>query len=341
MVRSGPPGIKRDKAVKMVSKLEARIKRAKQENDPQLQHRLCKAFADSDNSDDPRNKDPKEWMRRMVFARLMRGDYSDWTGWEFRNDWATSSYSKDLTAKRWRLEKVNSLAILGEQGLGDEAMFSSCIPDVVKLGIKEIVVECDPRLVNVFERSFGVKAIPRSDIVDRKSLKYLSLPRSQEKFIPIGDLPRLFRKRLSDFPREPFLRPLPEKVEQWGALKGRTGVAWRSRTSQYKPGDFGVKEPVCVQYEAWPYEVEGMEVPDCDLRNDIEDLLGICSNLERVVSVPQTIVHIAGSVGCRVDVVMAAVGSSRVENQVPYRYSSPMPWYSNVEVHPSLYAYRN
>ncbi len=48
---------------------------------------------------------PKDWMFRLCAARLLRGDYSDWTGWEYRNQWAMESYRPDLPNKRWRLEK--------------------------------------------------------------------------------------------------------------------------------------------------------------------------------------------------------------------------------------------
>jgi hypothetical protein len=110
----------------------------------------------------------------MCAVRLLRGDYSDWTGWEYRNEWAISSYDPGLPNKRWRFEPVKSLAILGEQGIGDEIMFASCIGDVQRLGIVPSI-ECDPRLVEVFKRSFGCEVRPRTDL-DRNnpsSIRYL------------------------------------------------------------------------------------------------------------------------------------------------------------------------
>jgi hypothetical protein len=283
--------------------------------------------------------DFEELMRQLCFARLVRGDFSDWSGWQFRNEWATASYHPRLEKKRWRGEP-GTVALLGEQGIGDEIMFSSCIPDAQKQA--EVVVECDPRVRAVFERSFGIKTRPRSDIIKRgESVKYLTEERPEDWFLPMGDLPRLFRRSGSAFPGEPYLTPLPEFVAKWSHLKGRTGIAWRGRTGQTEPQAFGIENPVCLQYDAWDFETEGMTVPECDLRKDIEDLFGICANLERVVSTTQTIVHIAGSIGTKVDVVMPAKGSSRVENSIPYRYIDPMPWYPNVRVYNSIHAYRN
>lgn len=268
-----------------------------------------------------------EMMFRFCQIRMFRGDYSDWTGWEYRDEWAVSSYKS--VHKRWRLEDVGSIAILAEQGIGDELMFLSCLPEVINR-VPMVRVECDPRLVGLVKRSFGVEAGPRQNLNDA---------RSEDVILPMGDMPRLFRKSLSSFPGTPYISPLPEMVQKWSHLKGRTGLAWRSRTGSFKPEDFGIDNPVCLQYDAWDYETEGMTVPECDLKNDIEDLLGICANLGRVVSVPQTIVHIAGGIGKETDVVLAPVDSGRVKNQIPWRYGGGMPWYSNTKVYKTLNEY--
>jgi hypothetical protein len=283
--------------------------------------------------------DPKEWMFRMCVVRLLRGDYSDWTGWEYRNQWAIDSYDPSLPNRRWRLEPIKSLAVLGEQGIGDEIMFSSCVPELQRRSISP-VIECDPRLVDVFKRSFECETKPRSDLQrkDPTSIRYLSLKRNEDAFLPIGDLPRFFRKSRSSFPGNPFLHPLPEMVEKWKAYRGRTGVAFRGRRGKFLPQDFAVENPVCLQYDYWPEETKGMEVPDCDLRNDVEDLFGICANLERIVTVPQTIVHIAGSIGTRVDVVIPPITSGRVQDQFNFRYGLERQhvWYKSVRVFQSM-----
>lgn len=276
----------------------------------------------------------RDLMMQFCFARLARGDFSDWTGWEYRNEWATGSYSPEVPNRRWRLEPVASLAVLGEQGIGDEIMFGSCLPDVM-VRVPRVVFECDPRLVEPFKRSLcGLECRAREDIVSRGSevVQYLTRKRDEEAFIPVGDLPRLFRKDRSHFPGRQFLKALPEYVEKWSHLKGRTGLAWRSRTGALDPVKMGVPDAVCLQYDAWEYETGGMLVPECDLRDGIEDLLGICANLARVVSVPQTIVHIAGAVGCPVEVRIPPMGSSRIEDAYRWRYIDPMPWYANVRV---------
>jgi hypothetical protein len=329
--RGNGSDLKRDRLIRKLEKFRRACKEAGADVSGHPQRQFVEALCADGHGDF------EELMAQLCFARLVRGDFSDWSGWQFRNEWAKSSYAAELQPKRWK-GQPGSLAVLGEQGIGDEIMFASCIPDAKRLA--EVVVECDPRLQGVFERSLNVKTRPRADIVDRDSNKYLTQERAEDWFLPMGDLPRLFRRSRNAFPAEAYLTPLPEYVAKWSHLKGRTGIAWRGRTGKTEPEAFGVENPVCLQYDAWEFETEGMTVPDCDLKNDIEDLLGICANLEKVVSTTQTIVHIAGSIGTRVDVVLPPKGSSRVENAIPYRYIDPMPWYPNVRVHASLSSYR-
>jgi hypothetical protein len=349
---SGKPGLKRERLIKQVDKLGYKWERAGVDLKGISQRQFCEVLAESagvfvqKGEMGEEEKDPRKWMMKLCVARLRRGDFSDWTGWEYRNEWAQGSYSSEVPNKRWRLEPIKSLAVLGEQGIGDEVMFGSCLPEVM-VRVPRVVFECDPRLVEVFKRSLpGLETKPRADIEARGDpvVKYLTKKRDEEAFIPVGDLPRLFRKGRRDFPGRPFLKALPEKVEKWRHLKGRTGIAWRSRTGQIEPGGFrrdcGLDEPVCLQYDAWEYETEGMTVPECDLRNDVEDLLGIVTNLGKVVTVPQTVVHFAGAIGTPVEVVMPPSGSSRIRDDFRWRYIDPMPWYPSTRVYPNLNAFQ-
>lgn len=328
--------LRRDAVLRKVRRLEIEFRRAGQDPNAMSQADFCRLLVG----------DPKEWMFRLCATRILRGDYSDWTGWEYRSQFAIDSYRPELPNKRWRLEKVGSLAVLGEQGVGDEILFASCIPDVMALGV-DVRLDCDPRLVSIFSRSFGCRAEPRDDIVNRGNSQYLTGKREEDALIPLADLPRLFRKSLADFPGTPYLKPDPEKVEKWKHLRGRTGIAWRGRRGLFNPKELmeaaGLENPVVLQYDAWPYEAEGMEIPDCDLRNDLEDVLGICANLSKVVTVPQTIVHFTGPIGVPVEVVIPPVKSSRINDQIQYRYGlrPTMDWYRSVKVFQSMNEYRH
>lgn len=315
LARGEQSALRKDKLRRKVDKFERDLRRVGGSLDSQLE--FCKSLSREGEAT------LSQWMFRFCAVRLLRGDYSDWTGWEYRNEWAVSTYAPWASAKRWRLEPVESIAVLGEQGIGDEIMFSTVLPDLL-LRIPKVTVECDKRLIPAFER-FGVTVRERQN---------LDFDRPEQMFIPMGDLCRLFRKSRESFPDGKYLTADPEKVEKWKHLKGRVGVAWRGRRGSFKPEDFGLKDAVCLQYDAWPVEVKGMEVPQIGLRNDVEDLFGICANLSKIVTVPQTIVHIAGSIGTPCDVVMPPVSSGRKVDNFNYRYGlgTRMDWYSQHRV---------
>jgi hypothetical protein len=50
------------------------------------------------------------------------------------------------------------LLVYAEQGLGDQIMFASCLPDLLPQ-VGGCVVECAPRLVPIFRRSFPAARI--------------------------------------------------------------------------------------------------------------------------------------------------------------------------------------
>ncbi len=117
-----------------------------------------------------------------------------------------------------------------EQGIGDEIQFAGLIPDLMKSGAS-IVVECAPRLVPLFTRSFaGVEVVPRQD----PPLSHLDDP-SIDFQVPMGSLCKWFRSDLSRFPeRRGYLLADEDRVRD---LRGRydngggdlvVGIAWRN-----------------------------------------------------------------------------------------------------------------
>ena len=97
---------------------------------------------------------------------------------DLRNGWPEYEYGK-LKKKDprrvlpapyllWNGEPLEDKVILvtAEQGVGDEVMYASCIPDLINLNPKQIILECDLRLAPLFARSF-----PPVDIQDRREWK--------------------------------------------------------------------------------------------------------------------------------------------------------------------------
>jgi len=215
------------------------------------------------------------------------------------------------------------------------------IPEAM-IRAKRVILETDPRLISVFERSFGIECVPANIVTDErgKHRKKKEHPKEVTSWMSLGDLPRMFRTDLSHFPGKPYIKPDPKQVERFKEFKGRTGISWRGSQGSYKPGDFQVENPLSLQYDQdWEEEVEK---PDLDLRNDVEGILGLLANLTRVVSVSTSVAHFAGSMGVPLDVVLADPKTSKRGNILPFKWGGKekTPWYGSATVYQTLGSYR-
>ena len=90
----------------------------------------------------------------LAHCYLAKGEWEKgWIEWEkslgsrFRKEW---SYGNE---KRWNGEKVDKLIIYGEQGLGDEIFYGTCINKAIE-AVGKVYIDCDPKLEGLFKRSF-------------------------------------------------------------------------------------------------------------------------------------------------------------------------------------------
>lgn len=276
----------------------------------------------------PPNEDEKQrWWR--CEARMMLGDFSDWGGWEFRDEWAkTLWFTNPYERPVWDKKEVNCIYVIGEQGVGDEVFFSSCIPDLKKLS-KRIILETSPRLRGIFERSFDIETV-ESKIEGTKRFKQ-DLPECVDSWIALGDLPRIFRKSLG-WSKDSWIKPDSKRVEEFSKFKGRVGLSWRGAQGSEKRLLDLHKDAISLQYgQEWD---EDIETPDLDLRDDLEGVLGLLSNLERLVTVSTSVAHFACSMGVKTDVILADPSTSQRGNILPWRwgFGGRTPWYPSARV---------
>jgi hypothetical protein len=292
---------------------------------------------------------------RRSFIRLLRRDFAGgWPDYENRmridesmSQQNISPYLRDaLELDLGREDLVGRRVLLApEQGVGDQIMFASMLPDVVRT-VSEVTAVFDPRLIRLYANSFaGVKLMAATETVRRSDY---------DRLLAIGSLGRIFRNRPEDFPGTPYLSPSPEAVERWATRLGertrplRIGVSWRgglARTGQARrsltldqlrpifalPGC----EFVSLQYGDPRAEVAALNtsldnkvrVFDPDEIDDFDDLAALIHNLDLVVSVQTAVVHLSGALG------------KACLTMVPYlpewRYmleGSTMPWYGSVRL---------
>lgn len=133
----------------------------------------------------------------------------------------------------WDFKTKGLVVIHGEEGLGDEIMFASCVADAVATGA-EIVLEPSPRLHALFSRSFPGVEVHGTHKLDGS--EWLTPERKVDFKIAAGSLPMHCRRREQDFPRVPYLKADPSARDAYRSLlpegKLRVGVSWQGGVHQ-------------------------------------------------------------------------------------------------------------
>lgn len=213
-------------------------------------------------------------------------------------------------------------------------MFASCIPDIQKTN--EVGILCQERLMSMFARNFNCPVYKRE--VGHELSNAREILKDYDAYMAIADLPRVFRRTRQSFPKTPFLKPDPQRLEEMRPYVGRTGVSWRGRNGYYKQDDFpkGLSLQYDIQWDEKP------DLPHIDCREDLEGLLALVSVLDRVITVSSTVAHFAGAVGTRMDVIQASVETARSGNQLNWRWGlgESSYWYGNTFVYRNMEQYK-
>jgi hypothetical protein len=230
--------------------------------------------------------------------------------------------------------KKNRLLVRAEQGLGDQIMFASLFAELTDRVAAEggaILIECEPRLVNLFARSFPAAQVRPAELKNRNGAAvadygWLKSVGGANAAILMGSLPRYLRKELAAFPADhAFLKPdIGEQVRWHGAFAGlgpspTIGLCWRSgksgghRAVQYAPlaawAEFIQALPgtlVSAQYDASAEEIAELEQrsgrkifvpPGLDQKNELDRCCAMLSALDALVSAPTAVSWLGAGAG--------------------------------------------
>jgi len=263
------------------------------------------------------------WHRSLVL--LAKGDFQrGWADFEARL-LSREPPSRTFGAPRWDGTALvgRTLLVHAEQGIGDEIMFASCIPDLLGQG-GQCVIECASRLAPLFARSFPSAIIHGGDQDDNEC--WLSEAPKIDIQVPIGSLPLRLRKNLGEFPkRRSYLCADPKRTEYWSKVIGalgpgpKIGISWRGgrrnedrvkRSVVLKdwyvlftvPGlhfinlQYGADESELREVETqWNIKIHRWE--EIDPLNELDNFAALISALDLVISVDNATVHLSCSLG--------------------------------------------
>ncbi|MGQ0826019.1 MAG: tetratricopeptide repeat protein [Actinomycetota bacterium] len=267
---------------------------------------------------DPENQ---LWRANRGFSRLAAGDLdAGWTGWEHGlRPGGARGQERPLNVPRWTPDDRDVRVICyREQGVGDEILFASCLPDLAQAA-RAVVYECDPRLVSLFTRSF-----PQIEVRAQSLHRFLGETMSDfDTSIPCGSLPLHFRPTVQSFPdRTSFLVADPERVAHWRGQLGpgpKVAISWRSkiktaeRRMEYTRliDDWERILSVAVTWVNVQYDDCERELRDAerkfeitihrddaiDYLNDFEEIAAILSACDLVVAPRNAVAMLAGALG--------------------------------------------
>jgi len=258
----------------------------------------------------------------LGLVALFEHDFAaGWEGYELRFDTlppvATVAPPHRPRVVPGALAQARRVAVRAEQGLGDQVLFSTLLPELRAHGVAA-VVELDPRLVPLYRRSLP-------------ELEYVAAPGEAaiaacDHEVPLGSLPRLLRTTRESFRAQPaaLLAADAQRVRAIASALGddpKVAISWRSfqRAGRRHVADrksipldrfaslaaAGVRL-VDVQYgdvaeerHAFDARHPGLrvQVPGLDLRDDLEGVFAAIACCDAVVTASNVTAHFAGALG--------------------------------------------
>jgi len=253
-------------------------------------------------------------------AHLALGEWdAGWKGYEYSLGGKQRKEYSYGDEPRWDGSPGKVLAVYGEQGLGDEIMAASMVPDAIK-DCRQVIVDCDPRLEGLFRRSFPdalVFGTRKEETVD-----WLAHHKPDAR-VAAFSLGQFYRRNDADFPGGKYLEADPERRVQWRALldsfgsKPKIGICWsggiKSTGAKYRDMGLEALRPliesvdadwISLQYKDPTKEIAASGLPvkhyarACETR-DYDDTAALVAELDLVLGVSTTVHHLADALGVK------------------------------------------
>ena len=253
----------------------------------------------------------------LAMVLLALGRFEE--GWrEFEWRWQNAELApmrKMYTQPLWKGEAAEgrSLLLWVEQGFGDTIQFCRYVPLVAARGLR-VLLRVEPPLVRLLRPLQGVEQIVRTD----EAVPVTDLQ------CPLMSLPRVFDTRLENIPAEvPYLVPDREAVLAWKRkiFRGpgdrlKVGLVWAGSSRRNLPllAAIDRRRSIAPEMLMPLLDVEGVRFyslqkdgPPAPAGFGLIDYMGDCldfadtaaliANLDLVISVDTSVVHLAGALG--------------------------------------------
>ena len=281
----------------------------------------------------------------LSLLQLALTNFSEgWKCYETRNhseNTTTSPVFPIVTTIQYQGENLNQdlknkhLLIIPEQGVGDEVMFASVLPELADVVAQnpniQITLACDPRLVELFERSFDfVNVIP-----SEPDNRYQNLDADLDYWMFIGSLPKFYRNDIKDFDKhQPYLKVDDTLLIKWQDRfkqlphKLNIGISWIGGKTEENRADRSLilekmfpiltkasqsANIINLQYGDHQQEIQDFKQKtgiithdweDADPLKDLDNFAAQIKALDLVISIDNSTVHFAGALGTKTYVML-------------------------------------
>ncbi len=339
-------------------------------NNPYIYNNLSKTYFDTNNHEFAKEicfkalilkPDDGEIQKTLSFIYLKDHDYEN--GWKyfdgrlnldefFKKNKNIERLNKKLFRDKIFINIGHRYLIVREQGVGDEILYGSMYGDILK-NIENVTIECDPRLIDLFKRSFPEYS---NRFVELGSISNDDFKLEKIDYVLYaGSLGKYFRKRLTDFINKPFLKVDKKKYSEiqskLSKYKNRfnIGISWKSFNNRYSSdkslelNDFKnvFKIPNCnifnLQYGDVLGEINRFNsrdhklhnIENLDLYNDFDNIASVLKSLDLFITISNSTAHLAGSLGVKTILI-------KPNNYALFHYwnqkNSKTPWYNSIEL---------
>lgn len=288
-----------------------------------------------------------EAYQNMAICYLNKCDFKKgWYFWEYREH-LKLNFRQDF---KKNFSELGNVFIFSEQGIGDVILYASILSEI-DLQSNKVTVEIDPRLINLFQRSF-------------RNIEFLtkenkSANQNFDSELGIGSLPGYFRKDIQSFLKQriPFLKPDQNKVNFYkkklvikNTKKLICGISWRSSNKKIgndkslfiedlkKTLNYPEIIFLNLQYNITIEEVNFFtkhlgdnfqNFSDLDLYNDIDSLASLVEACDFIISTSNITAHIAGALNKKT-FLLVPFGKGRLFYW--HQNSSKSLWYPSVGI---------
>lgn len=259
---------------------------------------------------------PQDVSLRFDLAEtlLLLGDFDrGWREYRFRYSLPhTTRIERKVQAPRWEGQNLagKTLLIHDEQGFGDTFQFMRMVPWAKEKSGARVVLQISPEVLPFARRMKGIDAL-----VVRGEL-----PPPFDLHCEMMSLPMAMRLTFADLPGAmPYLFADPVRLKRWrkrlaGLARPRVALVWAGRPEHLNDANrsvtlaslagFATEGVTFVSVQKGPKAAEAQSPPEgmrlVDLSGEIKDFddtAAILMNVDLLVSVDSSPVHLAGALG--------------------------------------------